>query len=295
MRHAEVAAIGKLTEVFPQVLRRNADVRASDRALEQRPVAFDGVRVKYAAHVFFGAMVNPPMNVGRAKIGVGPMHVRADHASRLYIGIDDRLHNCLRVGRDRASAKRAVARDHPHDDRLVALRRAVMNAFLPAADKCFINLDVAAERPLVVGVGHELPKFMAHAPGCLVGDADLALNFLGRYPMARARHQIHGEKPMRKLGPRLVEDRMRAWIDVMAALLAGIGTTLRHRMKVRPRVTCRAFYVRPAEVDLHELRKAGRIVRVFGLEFLEGVFGHRSQLALRLRDNLTEFALVVKG
>jgi hypothetical protein len=71
-----------------------------------------------------------------------------------------------------------------------------------------------------------------------------------------------------------VKDRVGARIDVMATLLAGEGASLVHHVKSRLDTACLAENVGPAVVDFHQLREARRIVRIFGLELFEGVFGH---------------------
>ena len=52
MRRAVIPPICELRDVFPKVLLRHRDVRSSDRTLEMTPMAFDGVGVVNAAHVF---------------------------------------------------------------------------------------------------------------------------------------------------------------------------------------------------------------------------------------------------
>lgn len=115
---------------------------------------------------------------------------------------------------------------------------------------------------------------MADAPGSLVCDASLALNFLRRYAVTSAGHQIHGEKPDRELRARLMKDRVGAWVNVVSAFLAGEGAALAHHVELRANATGRAENLSPTEVDLHEFGQASRVVGISGLERLEGIFRH---------------------
>jgi hypothetical protein len=57
--------------------------------------------------------------------------------------------------------------------------------------------------------------------------------------------------------------------------LAGKGPPLGHGVEFGPlHPATRTGDFGPAVVDFHELAKAGRVIRVFGLELLEGVLGH---------------------
>lgn len=133
---------------------------------------------------------------------------------------------------------------------------------------------MTTQRSAVISARHQLPQLMAHTPRALVRDADLALKLFGGDAVAGAGHQVHRKEPMRQLGPRLVEDRVSGRIDVMAALLAGISATLRHRMEIRPNAAGRTGEDRAAVVDLHELCEARRVIGILGLKFLERVLGH---------------------
>jgi hypothetical protein len=118
-------------------------------------------------------------------------------------------------------------------------------------------------------------QFVAHAPCAFIGHACLPLHLLGRDPMAGAGHQIHREKPMGEFRAALVKDGASSRINMVPALLAGIGPALSHRVEFSPqRATAGACDFGAAVVDLHQLGEAGRVVRIFGLELFEGVFGH---------------------
>src|SRR3984957_5876906 len=92
---------------------------------------------------------------------------------------------------------------------------------------------------------------MAHAPSALVGDAQLPLYLLGRNAVARAGHQVHGEEPLGQVGPGLVKDRPGRRVNVMAAVLTGIGPALGHGMERRSLFTPRTYDVRSARSEEH--------------------------------------------
>src|SRR6185312_10209441 len=79
--YARIVAEIKLGEVAAKVLLADVVVHAVDAALEDAEIAFDGVGVGIAAHVFLGAVVDDLMGEIVAKLAV--------HAS--VIGHDDRL------------------------------------------------------------------------------------------------------------------------------------------------------------------------------------------------------------
>ena len=133
---------------------------------------------------------------------------------------------------------------------------------------------MALERTFKIRASHELPKLIADAPSALIGNAGLTLDFLRGDAVARAGHQIHGEKPDGQFRAGFMKDRAGTWINVVAALLASESASLRHHMEIRFYTARRAVNVRAAEIDFHELGEAGAVVRVFSLEIFERVFRH---------------------
>lgn len=137
---------------------------------------------------------------------------------------------------------------------------------------------------------------MANAPSTLVGHAGLPLDFLGRYPVPSAGHEVHRKEPDRELGARFVENGPGARVDVMAAFLTGVGPALAHRVEHGPLVADRAVGFLAAVLDFHDPLEASCVVRELSLELLESILGHGAiPCYLRLRDNLSEVSLAVKG
>ena len=112
--------------------------------------------------------------------------------------------------------------------------------------------------------------------------------------MARAGHQVHRKEPLGQIGPRLVKDRASGRINVMAALLAGVGAALAHGVELSALdATSGTRDFGAAVVDFHELGQARRIGRIFGLELLERVSRHdrplvegKSRLRLTCRQGI---------
>ena len=73
---------------------------------------------------------------------------------------------------------------------------------------------------------------MCHAPSGFIGAANLALQFLGRHPVARAGHEVHGEEPVGERCARFFKYGPDARVDVMATMLAGISAALAHPVEL---------------------------------------------------------------
>ena len=89
--------------------------------------------------------------------------------------------------------------------------------------------------------------------------------------MARAGHEVHREKPLGQIGPRLVENRASGRINVVAAMLADEGPSLGEGVELGIDPAAGADDFGPAVVHLHQLGEAVSIGRVNGLKLLESV------------------------
>src|ERR1051325_10053293 len=92
--------------------------------------------------------------------------------------------------------------------------------------------------------------------------------------MTRAGHEVHRKEPLGEIRTRFVKDRSCSRIDMISAVLAGIRTSLVHRVESRPAGATRTNDFGSAIVNFHELGQACGIVWVFGLELLESVLCH---------------------
>lgn len=245
------------------------------------PEAFNAVHMKVTANIFFSMVIHDAVTVG-AVLGqrtVGNAFVGADRAAALDIGKNDRGERRLvRVGNG-ASPQSAVALQHAEYDRLAPRRMTAADpalALLLAAHKGFVDFDVTRERPSIVGIRHVLANLVRHAPCRFVGAADLSFQFLRRNAVARRGHKVHGEEPVRERRAGLFKRCADARIDVVAAILAGIGTALGDAMKRRVSATRRANQRLTAVLNFHDRIQARRVSRVLGLELFEGVLAHRA-------------------
>lgn len=251
------------------------NVRPGNRPLQLVPVAFNRVGVMNAADVLLAGVVHRAVRVAEAfKALIAWRFVGADDRARRDIVDDMLFKHFARDARDGASAQTPVTLHHTHDDGFVGAFGAANAVFLIATDYGFVNLDMAAERTLIVGLRHQFAKFMAHPPRGFVSAANLPLDFLSRDAVASTGHQIHREKPVGQFGARLVKDRIRAWVNVVAAFLAGERAPVGHRVEMGMDAAAGAVDLRPAVLHVHDLAKARRVIRVFGLEILERVLAH---------------------
>jgi hypothetical protein len=70
--------------------------------------------------------------------------------------------------------------------------------------------------------------------------------------MASAGHQIHREKPLGQIRPRLLKHRADARVNVMAAVLAGIGPALCDPMELAVGTACWASELSAAVLLFHD-------------------------------------------
>lgn len=74
---------------------------------------------------------------------------------------------------------------------------------------------------------------MTHAPGRLVSNAELALDFLGRDAILRGGEKEHYEKPISERRAGLLEGRSGRRIDLIAAMLACVAAASPNSIIVR--------------------------------------------------------------
>lgn len=249
------------------------DMSATDRAFQLAPVAFDTVRMRDAINPNFLTVVDGPVLVTNAsEFAIRAVFVGADHAAANDVALNDWFQGALEAVRDRDSDDTAITLQHSEHNGLV--RHASLMAFAAsfATDESFVNFDMAFERPVAVRAGHQLAKFVRHAPSGFVGAANLALQFLRGDSVTGAGHQIHGEEPVGQLRAGLVEDGVSARVDVMTAFLTGECLAGCHGVELGLDATAGADKARPAELDVHEPDQTGGVIGELGLELLESIF-----------------------
>ena len=203
-------------------------VHPADSVLQERPEAFNRVRVNIAAYVYAGGVVDPLMRVsagGEALVG------------RELVGVDHRLRedSLLDVGEqfpggdviDCVGGDSATPLDHSEDGGLVrpAAGTASGGAFATSADVRLVQFDGPGEGEVVVE--HDfLANQLHHSPGGLVGDTDFTFQLLGGDSASGAGHEVHGVEPQVQGSGRLVVDRPCGGVDVGSAGGAGPRLTL---------------------------------------------------------------------
>ncbi len=206
-----------------------------------------------AASPFVGAVVHGLMIVPHIfEPLVAAIIVRIDQASLCNVLADYTFESGHFGIRHNASADVAAALDRAKYDRFPACAGFFVRV---RAMKHFVHFNNTGERAglaRMIGRCHQLAQFMRHAPRGFVGATDLPLQFLRRYPMARAGHEVHREKPIGQFRAGLMEDGPGTWINVMAAFLTGVGPPIGHRVKLDGHDTATgASDPRSAELDLH--------------------------------------------
>ena len=183
-----VIAMLKILHVLRQVLRRNVNVRPADLQFQPSPKPLDPVDVATLSRIFAGPVVNGPMVVANTvQSAIVSQFVGVSRGARLNILGNEGLQGALLHVLDHLRYRVAAALQRSEDDRLIRNATPALPASRLAADLGFVGLNFAAQRPFAVHSGHVLAHFMRSAPSRLVGHADLALQFLRRYPMARSR------------------------------------------------------------------------------------------------------------
>ena len=216
-----------------------------------------------------------------AKVGISAEIIGLDSAAALDVFGDQRLKGSAFDVGNGTGAQYAVTLHHAEHNRLSlgSASREALDPGLATADVGFIQFDTSGHRFMVVGLCHELAKFMRHAPRRFVGHAKLALQFLRGHTILAGGKQIHGKEPLLQRGSRLLKGRSHAWVNVMAAMLARIAAALGNPMKLGIGTTA-GTRGRVSKLHGHDLVQASPIIGVFGLELLEGVF-HGSLTCLR--------------
>ena len=240
------------------------DMSAANAALDLRPEAFERIGVYDAIHPLLGGMIDAAMLISeRLKRLVAHPFVGTNQAP---------FHHVLNDVRQQGFSARVL--HHARDDVAAALYHAKHNGLLrsasrdamllPAltatADIGFIDFDVAGQSTVAVHLRHVFADFVTHAPRRLVGHAQLALQFLRRYAVARRGEKIHGVKPLLKRCMRPLERRSRHRMNVMAAPRASVGG---HFLEAGKRALFAAprTFQRLAVPDFHKVLKAGVVVR----------------------------------
>lgn len=261
-----VVAERELVKVFLQVLRGNGMESPMNGTLELRPEALDGVGMHVATGVFALRVLDRLMQIAQGlDLVVAVGLVRGDDGARGRHGLHQRHKRILAHVLDRLGPDPSATLHNAEYWRL-ARSAAPALALVLAAVVGFVGLDHAAQ-----GIGilaHQEPDLLGHAPRALVGDADVALDFLRRHAVLTLAHEEDGMEPGRERRGALVEDRAFRGRNLEAAG-AGIHATASNRMKAVLAAPFALEATGPAVLE--DVSEASLVVRELGLEVLDRI------------------------
>ena len=255
----------------------NMDMRSSDRALEHRPKGFEGVHVCIAVRPNLAAMLDRPVVVPQAS---------EDFVGRPFIGADDgpgfdtlkdrRNEGLAGSVRNDLGKQFAVTLKDTHDDGLAlgtTTGEALFFALTPTADVGFVNLNVIGKRRVAVNGTHVFADFVRHPKSGRIGDAQLALQFLGGNTVARRGEQVERIEPLLQWNAGSLEHGSDHRVNVMSAPLALVGRLFANTRKLAVLVALRAVQAF-AVTQLLQKFEAGAIVGKLLKEVCNGRLGH---------------------
>lgn len=248
------------------------DMRAVDPALQLRPEALKGVDGSAAlAGVLPLAMVEGDVRVtAQADFPVVAKFVGADRRAGQDVGVDKGAHRLLVAAGDDLGGNLAAALHHTDHSGLVSLVSAAL-AFNRTTDKRLVDLGMRAEtakRAATVDSAHILADHVAHAPSRLVGNAKLALDFLGRNAIPRRAKPKHHGEPIAKRRARAIEGRSGGRIDLMGAPLTLIGPAA-HNARVPRRASAAGAIKVIAVANLKQVIETAILGREAALKLAE--------------------------
>lgn len=192
----------KFSDVQMQILFANFVECADDPALQDRPEAFDGLRMNCAVNVLVRPVVNDAMRVSLLSKALvsGPV-VRAQQGNLVRDRLVDECAQGFTLNvLDDAGNDVALATDCADNNRL-AFPIALTAALVPmpvarvAADNCFIHFDDPGE--LLHVLHHCGSDLVAHEPSRFVGaEAHVAVDLKGAHALLADQHQVRDSEPI---------------------------------------------------------------------------------------------------
>jgi len=278
-----VVAERKFVDVILQIFPAHRMVSTADAPLHLAPKALDSVSVNVAAHVLASAVVDLPMAKTESRgvpIDGKLVAVERRRSVNLAVNVDEDVRGCDGINNFCIDA--AAAFRKPNDGSFPSGSPAAFAG--PDASKVsFISFHNSHEFVGEAG-GQQLADLVSHAPGALVGDAELPFEFLGCNSIAALSHEKNGEEPRLQRRFRLVENRTCGRIDLMPTKRAGVGSPLRSAMEAM-RLPAHAKLI--GKSALENVLKAGRIVGKFLIERFEIIlhvfFSVSEEIKLRVR------------
>lgn len=259
----------KLPQILREVLPTDMNVSAVNPALQLRPEAFKAVDAFAAGGgVFASGVIDGDVTIaGLRNVLIAAKFIGADGCTGQDVRNDNRLHGALGAARYDAGNEIAATLFHADDAGFVAL---VARPFArhAATDQGFVNLDnrtSAAQRGVTINRSHILADFMAHTPSRFVGDAKLALDFLGSNTVTGGAELEHDKEPVAQRGASAVKWGASGRIDLRTAPLASIGAAIVDAVEARFLTTLIAVMTL-AKAGAHQVVKAAFLSGEAGLK-----------------------------
>lgn len=224
-----------LGDVAKEVKRRYRDIRAVNRAFEQRPEILQPVRVNRAAHVLnrvidCGVIVTAPQAGVRAGFvsvnGRAVANVAADFAEQDFRVLAPEC-RCVNAAR---CERRSPLQNAMHG--CLSDSAAPTNRFLApplvhirgeAADVGCIGFRRSVEFLPTVNF-HRLANPMQHKPRCFLRDADHAPEFVAADPVFAIRDRPNGYEPLIQTERAGLENRADLVRELLSTILAPVHT-----------------------------------------------------------------------
>jgi hypothetical protein len=231
---ARVVAKLEFADVQRQVSFTGLVERTDDVALQQRPEAFDVLRVNRADNILPLGVIDDFVGVSRGQAAIANPLVGDKQGHLVGDGLPDKRLECRAIDRiDNLGDNFPGAADRP-DDRLLARSRSARSGALKAladmpilceaADESFINLDLAKEHLALVAVLHRDADAMAHVPSRLVRtSAEHPVDLVRRHALFRVVHQEGDLEPLDERVFGILEDRPSNDREPIAVLVAGFA------------------------------------------------------------------------
>lgn len=253
----------------------NVVINASDSSLNQTPESINCLRVHFTSDVNFLAVANAAMmkSVSVTKTIIGRIVICKNDILRHHMFFDKAMERSrFSVLRDE-SPNPSLSLNKAYDRGLRGLPRITTSPSTKIHLIDFHGFLTSAELWRVFCFIKHGPNLLEHPPRGFVRHARLALNLFRADPATSGSHQVNGIEPSGERSGRLVKDRVRSRVNVMAAMIAGIrraahdAMVLGHGLAL---LTIDAIRVKAIAKPF----KAGCIIRELALEVFQCVRQH---------------------
>jgi hypothetical protein len=227
-------------QVGLQIALPNRMVNASYPIFYETPEPFDGVRVDVSDHVHFGTVIDPPMIVSAIHMRdavIAVQFVREDCAlgKNVFTNHAEKRRAFHVISGQGLDASTSFDNTDDCGFLAVASHRATTPIFTDSAHVGFVHLYAWGARTTkrIRSLFQHGANLLKHAPRRFVSDSGFPLDLLCGDAATCRGHEIHGIEPRCERSGRLVEDRIRRWVDVMAAMVARVGRATHNAMVLR--------------------------------------------------------------